>query len=141
LAFLPISADVCRLGIEHFAAALLATLAIVGLVVAWVGRTLLSVNPAEVLHAGGDCSPLPSVARFPARYRRRRRGLPATPPAASPTIARTRTTGTRRPADVSLPLPCKARWRSAAWSPARRAAGKGNQLEDRLVTMGSADDP
>lgn len=50
-AFLPINADVCRLGFEHFVAALLATLAIVGAVVAWVGRTLLSVSPAEVLHA------------------------------------------------------------------------------------------
>jgi putative ABC transport system permease protein len=50
-AFLPINADVCRLGIEHFAAALLATLLIVGAVVAWVGRTLLTVSPAEVLHA------------------------------------------------------------------------------------------
>ncbi|MFI4999461.1 MAG: ABC transporter permease [Reyranellales bacterium] len=50
-AFLPINANVCRLGIEHFLVALLATLLIVGLVVAWVGRTLLSVSPAEVLHA------------------------------------------------------------------------------------------
>lgn len=43
--------DVCRLGPEHFAVAMLATLAIVGSVVVWIGRTLLSVSPAEVLHA------------------------------------------------------------------------------------------
>lgn len=49
-ALLPGGVDVCRLGAEHFALALLGTLAIVGLVVAWVGRTLLRVGPAEVLH-------------------------------------------------------------------------------------------
>ena len=50
-AFLPANTEVCRLGIEHFAAALAGTLLIVGAVIAWVGRTLLSVSPAEVLHA------------------------------------------------------------------------------------------
>ena len=50
-AFVPTNTEVCRLEFGHFAAALLATLAIVGAVVAWVGRTMLSVSPAEVLHA------------------------------------------------------------------------------------------
>lgn len=48
---MPIGGEVCRLDHEHFLAALGGTLAIVGLVIAWVGRTLLTVTPAEVLHA------------------------------------------------------------------------------------------
>ncbi len=50
-AYVPLGADVCRLGIQHFAAAIIGTLAIVVAVIAWISRTLLSVMPAEVLHA------------------------------------------------------------------------------------------
>lgn len=48
---LPAGAEVCRLEPEHFAAALGGTIAVVGAVVAWIGRTMLTVTPAEVLHA------------------------------------------------------------------------------------------
>ncbi|HTR86315.1 MAG TPA: hypothetical protein VMI56_17670 [Reyranella sp.] len=48
---LPDGALVCRLEPLQFAAALGGTFAVVGVVVLWVGRTLLSVSPAEVLHA------------------------------------------------------------------------------------------
>lgn len=46
------------------------------------------------------------------------------------------------PDDVVLPLPCKGALalRRVVTGPPRQA-GKGNQLEDRLVTLGSADDP
>ena len=50
-AYVPLQTDVCRLSPEHFAMAMGGTLAIVGTVVLWVGRTLLTVSPAEVLHA------------------------------------------------------------------------------------------
>jgi len=44
--------------------------------------------------------------------------------------------------DVIVPLPCKGAiaLRKVVTGPPRQA-GKGNQLEDRLVTLGSADDP
>ncbi len=47
-----------------------------------------------------------------------------------------------KPDDVVLPLPCKGAiaLRRVVTGPPRQA-GKGNQLEDRLVTLGSADDP
>ncbi len=69
---------------------------------------------------------------------------PATPPAASPAIAWDKDdwNPAAKPDDVVLPLPCKGAiaLRRVVTGPPRQA-GKGNQLEDRLVTMGSADDP
>jgi hypothetical protein len=69
---------------------------------------------------------------------------PATPPVASPAIAWDKDdwNPAAKPDDVVLPLPCKGAMalRRVVTGPPRQA-GKGNQLEDRLVTMGSADDP
>ncbi len=47
-----------------------------------------------------------------------------------------------KPDDVILPLPCKGAiaLRRVVTGPPRQP-GKGNQLEDRLVTLGSTDDP
>ncbi|MFI4999462.1 MAG: SUMF1/EgtB/PvdO family nonheme iron enzyme [Reyranellales bacterium] len=69
---------------------------------------------------------------------------PAGAPAATPAIAWERDdwNPAAKPDDIVLPLPCKGAiaFRKVVTGPPRQA-GKGNELEDRLVTLGGADDP
>ncbi|HTR86316.1 MAG TPA: SUMF1/EgtB/PvdO family nonheme iron enzyme [Reyranella sp.] len=69
---------------------------------------------------------------------------PRPPAPASPAIAWTRDdwNPAPKPDDFILPLPCKGAiaLRRVVTGPPR-APGKTNQLEDRMVTLGSADDP